>query len=153
MTSNKPYLIRAIYDWIVDNKLTPHIVVNVDVEGVQVPAEYVKDGKIILNISPDACVGLHLDNDRILFSASFSSSSMQVFTPPEAVIAIYAKENGRGMVFGEEGDDDDDDGGGSDDGKSPPGPPALKSIVSKQKPAEKPAKGKKHRKPDLKIVK
>jgi len=142
MTSNRSYLIRAIYDWIVDNKLTPYIIVNASAEDVQVPEEYVKDGKIILNISPDACVGLHIDNDRILFSASFSDISMQIFTPPQAVKAIYAKENGRGMVFGEE-----DDGGDA----GPPSftPPGLKSLTSKYKEKS----GKKHRKPALKIVK
>lgn len=102
MTSNKPYFIRAIYDWIVDNNLTPHILVNADYPGVQVPLEHVNNGRIVLNISPEACRGLHLDNDRIVFTARFSGVTVQVFVVPAAVFAIYAKENGRGMEFGEE---------------------------------------------------
>lgn len=102
MTSNKPYLIRAIYDWIVDNNLTPHILVNAHYPGVQVPQEHVSNGRIVLNISPQACRGLHLENDRIVFSARFSGVTIQIFVIPAAVFAIYAKENGRGMEFGEE---------------------------------------------------
>lgn len=102
MTSNKPYLIRAIYDWIVDNNLTPHILVNAHYPGVQVPQEHVNNGRIVLNISPQACRGLHLENDRIVFSARFSGVTIQIFVVPAAVFAIYAKENGRGMEFGEE---------------------------------------------------
>ncbi|WP_084758888.1 ClpXP protease specificity-enhancing factor [Legionella adelaidensis] len=99
MTSNKPYLIRAIYDWIVDNALTPYLLVNAEAPGVQVPQEYVNGGKIVLNISPQACRGLHLENDRILFTARFSGIATQIFLTPYSVIAIYAKENGRGMEF------------------------------------------------------
>ena len=99
MNSNRPYLIRAIYEWIVDNQLTPYMVIDATYEGVQVPEEYVKDGKIVLNISPDACRGLHLENDRIIFTAKFSGLSMQVFVPPMGVIALYSKENGKGMSF------------------------------------------------------
>lgn len=99
MNSNRPYLIRAIYDWIVDNDLTPYMVIDANCEGAQVPLEYVEEGKIVLNISPDACRGLHLDNDRIIFTAKFSGTAIQVFVPPMAVIALYAKENGKGMFF------------------------------------------------------
>lgn len=118
MTSSKPYLIRAIYDWLVDNDLTPYIVVDVK-EGdtrIQVPQEHVANGRIILNISPKACRGLHLENDRIIFSARFSGEVKQLFVPPEAVQAIYSKENGRGMVFSEE---DDDNGSADPVGPSP----------------------------------
>lgn len=100
MTPNKPYLIRAIYDWIVDNNLTPYILVNADYPGVQVPDAHVNNGRIVLNISPQACRGLHLENDRIVFTARFSGQTVQIFVVPAAVIAIYAKENGRGMEFG-----------------------------------------------------
>jgi stringent starvation protein B len=108
MTSSKPYLIRAIYDWLLDNELTPYLVVDVLDEAVQVPQEHVEDGRIILNISPKACRGLHLENDRIIFSARFSGIVKQIFVPPSSVQAIYAKENGRGMVFSEDEDTDDD---------------------------------------------
>lgn len=102
MTSNKPYLIRAIYDWIVDNDLTPYILVNANYPSVQVPQEHVSGGEIVLNISPKACRGLHLENDRIVFTTRFSGQSVQIFVVPNAILAIYAKENGRGMEFGEE---------------------------------------------------
>lgn len=104
MTSNRPYLIRAIHDWIVDNDLTPYLLVNANFPGVEVPQEHVNDGRIVLNVSPKACRGLHLENDRILFTARFSGVATQIFLNPAAVVAIYAKENGRGMEFGEEYD-------------------------------------------------
>lgn len=96
---SRPYLIRAMYEWINDNRLTPYLMVNAKLPGVQVPEEYVEDGRIILNISPDACRGLHLENDRIVFSAQFGGAPKQIFVPPAAVLAIYAKENGKGMMF------------------------------------------------------
>lgn len=124
MTPNKPYLIRAIYDWIVDNNLTPYILVNADYPGVQVPAAHVNNGRIVLNISPQACRGLHLENDRIVFTARFSGQTVQIFVIPAAVIAIYAKENGRGMEFGIETIE------------PPPHPPASKfEHRGKPKPA------------------
>ncbi|WP_058530071.1 ClpXP protease specificity-enhancing factor [Legionella londiniensis] len=123
MTSNKPYLIRAIYDWIVDNQLTPYLLVNAKAPGVQVPEEYVSDGKIVLNISPKACRGLHLDNDRIIFTTRFAGQATQVFVTPGAVLAIYAKENGQGMEFAPEEDD-----------SSPPPSPGAKERVAKSRP-------------------
>lgn len=102
MTSNKPYLIRAIYEWIVDNQLTPYILVTVEHGGVEVPTEFVKNGKIVFNISPASCRGLHMENDRIVFTARFGGAAKQVFIVPQAVLAIYAQENGQGMEFPEE---------------------------------------------------
>ena len=99
MTSNRPYLIRAIYDWIVDNNMTPYLLVSADYPGVQLPLDYVKEGQIVLNISPQACRGLHLNNDRIVFTARFSGKTEQLVVFPSAVLAIYAKENGAGMEF------------------------------------------------------
>lgn len=119
MTSNKPYLIRAIYDWLVDNDLTPYILVNTEYPGVQVPQEHVNNGRIVLNISPKACRGLHLENDRIVFTARFSGQSVQIFVNPAAVLAIYAKENGRGMEFGEESSE------------QPPPPPSSSGTEAK----------------------
>ncbi len=103
MTSKKPYFIRACYDWIVDNHLTPYLLVNANYPGIEVPRQHVNDGRILLNISPSACRGLHLDNDKILFSARFSGVATQILLHPSAVLAIYAKENGEGMEFPEEG--------------------------------------------------
>lgn len=127
MTSNKPYLIRAMYDWIVDNDLTPYLLVNTECHGVEVPEEHVSGGRIILNISPKACRGLHLDNDKILFTARFSGKSTQLLLTPNAVLAIYAKENGRGMEFGEEYNDDSPPPASSSD-KTPHKKPFLKLV-------------------------
>lgn len=99
MSSNKPYFIRALFDWIVDNDLTPYLLVDASHPDVEVPQEFVNGGRIILNISPKACRGLHLENDRIIFSARFSGQTMQIALSPGAVLAVYAKENGRGMEF------------------------------------------------------
>lgn len=106
MTSNKPYLIRAFYDWIVDNGLTPYILVDASYPSVQVPSEHIREDRIVLNISPSATRGLLLENDRIVFTARFSGETEQIFVIPNAVLEIYAKENGRGIAFTiEEGDE------------------------------------------------
>jgi len=99
MSSIKPHLIRAYYDWIVDNQLTPYVVIDTLYPGVSVPQEHVHNGQIVLNISPEACRGLIIEKDRILFSARFGGKVEQVFIPPLAVFEIYAKENGRGSSF------------------------------------------------------
>jgi stringent starvation protein B len=102
MTSNKPYLIRAIYEWLSDNDLTPYLAVNATLPECMVPQEYVKDGQIILNIAVQAVNALLLGNDAIEFSARFGGVPRQVYVPIEAVTAIYAKENGQGIAFPEE---------------------------------------------------
>lgn len=99
MTSNKPYLIRAFYDWIVDNELTPYVLVDAEYPGIQIPVEHVRNDRIVLNISPTATRGLLLENDRIVFTARFSGQTEQIFIAPNAVLEIYAKENGRGIAF------------------------------------------------------
>jgi stringent starvation protein B len=101
MTPSRPYLLRALFDWIVDNGLTPHILVDAEGLGVVVPRDYVEEGKIILNINPPAVSGLVIGNERLEFDARFSGRSMRVSVPVPAVLAIYAKENGRGMMFPE----------------------------------------------------
>jgi stringent starvation protein B len=105
MTTSRPYLIRSIYDWIVDNHLTPYLLVNAEYPGVEIPQEYVTAGRVILNISPESCRGLHLDNDRIVLTTRFSGRTVQLALSPGAVLAVYAKENGRGMEFNEEDSD------------------------------------------------
>jgi len=107
MTSSRPYLLRAIYDWIVDNNLTPYLLVNAEQEGVQVPEQYVEKGKIVLNVSPRAVQALDLANERITFSARFAGRPMEVNVPVTAALAIYAKENGQGMIFTDEDDGDE----------------------------------------------
>lgn len=105
MTSRRPYLLRALYDWIVDNGCTPYVMVNAEFNGVEVPREFVENGKVVLNISPTAVQGLALENEWINFRARFSGRSMPVAVPVKAVIAIYAKENSKGMFFQPEEDD------------------------------------------------
>ena len=102
MTSTRPYLLRAFYDWIVDNGWTPHIVVNATLPEVQVPIEYIEGGQIVLNIAVSAVQGLVLGDEYTEFKARFAGSTRNVSIPIAAVVAIYAKENGRGMVFSEE---------------------------------------------------
>ena len=99
MTSNRPYLLRAFFDWIVDNECTPHLVVNADFPAVQVPTQFVQDGQIVLNISPSAVTQFSLDNTQLSFNARFGGQPMQVYVPLGAVLAIYARENGEGTVF------------------------------------------------------
>lgn len=125
MSSSRPYLIRAIHEWILDNGLAPHLLVNAQSAGVNVPAQYVQNGKIILNISPGAVHHLQLGNDKIEFSARFGGVATYVVVPVSAVLAIYARENGQGMVFNEQ-----------ESGGTPPKPAA----------ADKPGK------PKLKLV-
>ncbi len=100
MTSSKPYLIKAHYQWIVDNKCTPYIMVDAYSEGVSVPQQYVnKDGQIVLNVSPTAVIGMKMDLQAISFNARFGGVPMDIYIPCYAVVGIYAKENGRGMMF------------------------------------------------------
>ena len=106
MTSNKPYLIRAFYDWIVDNQLTPYILVDASHPGTQVPVDFIRQDRIVLNISPVATRGLLLENDRIVFTARFSGQTEQIFIEPKAVLEIYAKENGRGIAFSADDEED-----------------------------------------------
>ena len=127
MTSQKPYLIRAIYEWLLDNQMTPHLLVNTLYDGVQVPREYINDNKIVLNISDDAVQNFHADNDWISFSARFSGKPMELFIPIIAVQSIYGKENNEGMFFP------------SDDTPPPPPKRSLQSV--------------KNERPGLKIVK
>lgn len=101
MNSNQPYLLRALYDWIVDNSMTPYVLVNAEAEQVNVPSQYIDNGKIVLNISPAAVSSLELTNEYVMFNARFSGKPTDVSLPVSAVLAVYAKENGQGMVFNE----------------------------------------------------
>ncbi len=102
MTSTRPYLIRAIYEWIEDNNLTPHILVNTEAPGVEVPKQHVHEGRIVLNINATAVRDLRLGNEWIEFNARFGGVARTLQIPVSAVLAIYARENGQGMAFGEE---------------------------------------------------
>ena len=122
MTSSRPYLIRALYEWIVDNEMTPYIVVDSSADGLVVPTQYVQDGQIVLNISPRAVEKLELTNTHIAFSARFGGAALNVWVPPKAVLAIYARENGEGMMFREGGNDE----GGPPSPDAPAGPASRK---------------------------
>ncbi len=102
MTSNRPYLVRALNEWILDNQLTPFLLVDASVKGVEVPEQHIKDGKIILNITPSAIQEIAFENEWIYFSARFGGQPFMINIPVGAVLAIYAKENGRGIMFAEE---------------------------------------------------
>ena len=99
MTTSRPYITRALYDWIVDNQCTPHVLVNAEAEEVQVPQQYVKDGQIVLNISPVAVMELLIANEALSFNGRFGGVPMDVYVPMHAVMGIYARENGQGMIF------------------------------------------------------
>jgi stringent starvation protein B len=118
--SRRPYLIRAIYDWCVDNGHTPHLLVAADYPGVSVPLQFVQEGRITLNLSPMAVQSLNIDDDPIWFSARFSGRPFDVIVPPGAVLAIFARENGEGLVFGEVEPPED----GGDTPRLPPDSPA-----------------------------
>lgn len=130
MRSNRPYLIRALYEWLVDCELTPHLLVDAHGADVTVPAQYVRDGRIVLNIGPSAVKDLVLGNELVSFNARFGGSPTDVSVPPSAVLGIYARENGRGMLFPDE--DDAPAGTSSDDKPEPPKPtrdrPSLKVV-------------------------
>jgi len=102
MTPSRPYILRALYEWLLDNDSTPYLLVDATINQVTVPLQFVKDGRIVLNISPSAVRSLHIDNDALSFNARFSGRPMDVYVPIGAVQAIYSSENGEGMGFGME---------------------------------------------------
>lgn len=132
MIASRPYLIRAIYEWLVDNEWTPYLMVNAMYPKVSVPERFVEDGKIILNISPNAVGNLVMNNDAVEFDASFGGIRSHIYVPIKAINAIYAFENGRGMVFHGEDDDEMDGGGTKQDTPAKPtvkkGKPSLKIV-------------------------
>ncbi|MBI1175393.1 MAG: ClpXP protease specificity-enhancing factor [Sideroxydans sp.] len=128
MPSTKPYLIRAIYDWCTDNALTPYLAVRVDAR-TQVPMAYVKDGEIVLNLSMEAVRNLQLGNDEITCGGRFGGVPQEIVVPVAAVIGIFAKENGQGLVFqAEESEAPPPDDGPEDGGAPPPGKPRLRVV-------------------------
>ena len=106
MTSNKPYLLRALNEWILDNEQTPHLIVDINGEGVDVPSQAIQDGKLVLNIAPVATRNLHMGNEAITFQARFAGVSREIFLPIDSVMAIYARENGQGMMFAQSQESD-----------------------------------------------
>ncbi|HET7266656.1 MAG TPA: ClpXP protease specificity-enhancing factor [Oleiagrimonas sp.] len=144
MTSNRPYLLRAIYDWIADNNLTPYVLVDASVEGVRVPPQTIRNGQVVLNLAMQAVADLDLGNEWVRFKARFSGASHTVMFPVAAVLAIYAQENGQGMMFADEGDGP----------TPPPGPPGGDEPESDQgNKSDKSDAPAKRGAPHLKVVK
>ncbi len=144
MSSNRPYLLRAIYDWITDNGLTPYILVDAAADGVQVPVQVIKNGQVVLNLAMRAVANLDLGNEWISFQARFSGASHSIHVPVRAVLALYAQENGQGMMFPaeEEGGEHPSPPVSAPDG-APPAPSASDG------PGDKPKRGAPH----LRVVK
>ena len=145
MSSSRPYLLRALYEWILDNQCTPYIVVNAWQDGVLVPQDYVKDGQIVLNISPSAVHQLQLGNETLEFDGRFGGIPTPVHVPIEAVMGIYARENGQGMVF--------------ETGKPSPEPPPSGPRSTDDRDTDKKVssgdrdKDKRGKKPSLRVIK
>lgn len=126
MNSSKPYLLRALYEWILHNGMTPHLIVDAEAAAADVPESSVQDGRLVLNVSPTATRNLDLGNEAVTFQARFAGASRDLWLPMTSVLAIYARENGHGMMFAEEGS------AGTppepDDPPDKPGPPRLRVI-------------------------
>jgi Stringent starvation protein B len=129
LSPRRPYLLRAFYEWLLDNQLTPHLVVDVTLPGVLVPMEYARDGQIVLNIAPRAVGNLELANDEVRFNARFGGVPRQVSVPLAAVLAIYARENGAGTMFEPEAAYDEDVSSLNDDAESE----TLMSVIDGDK--------------------
>ena len=167
MKSSRPYLARALYEWLLDNELTPYFVVDATQPGVEVPRQFVQNGQIVLNAAPTAVRDLFMENQAIGFSARFGGQPMQVMIPTPALIAIYARENGAGMVFGHEPElgsaefddidlDDAERGDGDRDESAKASKPELTvTETSSEKVEGKPASKKDgaKKKPTLRVVK
>ncbi|CEP36621.1 MULTISPECIES: ClpXP protease specificity-enhancing factor [unclassified Halomonas] len=168
MKSSRPYLARALYEWLLDNELTPYLVVDATLPGVEVPRQFVQNGQIVLNVAPTAVRDLFMENQAIGFNARFGGQPMQVMIPTEALIAIYARENGAGMVFGHEpelGEGAESFGDIEDEEKSSTKPELSVTEPVAEKPGgdsnassedadkEAQAKSKAKKKPTLRVVK
>ena len=132
MTSSRPYVVRALYEWILDNGMTPHLLVDATHPQAVVPTRFVQEGKIVLNINPTAVQALILGNEYIRFDARFGSVPMAVEVPVVAVLGIYARENGRGLLFPDERLQQDDNAEGAEAKLNAPEPtrerPVLKVV-------------------------
>jgi len=134
MTSSRPYIIRALYEWILDNNCTPHILVSTEYAGVQIPSGFAQNGQITLNLSPSAVRHLHVDNEAISFEGRFAGVAYRLYIPVGAVLAIYAREDGQGMAFNLE---------------APPTPPSTDDAPPT--PPDKPPRP--NGRPNLRVVK
>lgn len=131
MTSSRPYLLQAIFDWVVDNGCTPYLLVDAVYPGVVVPQQHIKDGQIVLNISPTAVMSLNMDKQGVSFNARFAGVPMDIFAPIGSLLGIYARENGQGMLFEIEEFPTDPDPDGDDEpptGNDEPEKPQRPSL-------------------------
>ncbi|MFT7286380.1 MAG: stringent starvation protein B [Halieaceae bacterium] len=130
MNSSRPYLLRALYEWIVENDCTPHVIVDATLPRVDVPTQFVKDGQIVLNLSPAAVIELQLGDEFVSFNGRFGGRPLDVFVPMNAILGVYARENGQGMAFEpeEEGDSSPDDGGSAPTPLRPARKPSLTVV-------------------------
>ncbi|MBU2870193.1 ClpXP protease specificity-enhancing factor [Colwellia sp. E2M01] len=151
MSSNKPYLVKAFYEWISDNDLTPYIMVDVNVYGVLVPMSYVSDGQIVLNIAASAVGSIALGDSSIEFSARFGGKLEHLTVPYGAIGAIYAKENGAGTSFAIEHPAEDEVEAIDEVVEKPKSP--LSSVTSTGSETDTSNKPKNKSKPSLKIIK
>jgi len=127
MTPSKPYLIRALYQWLLDNQMTPYILADSGSDDVQVPSGVANDGKVVLNLAPSAIQNLEMTNDFLSFSARFNGVAQDVYCPMSSILAIYARENGEGMMFSAESGDSEDEAGDSGKAKKS-SKPGLKVV-------------------------
>lgn len=102
MTASRPYLLRALHEWVLDNGMTPHVLIDATVDGVEVPERTVQNGKVVLNIAPQAVKDLEIGNDYLSFVARFSGVTSGIVIPIGAILAVYARESGQGMMFPQE---------------------------------------------------
>ncbi|WP_405035606.1 ClpXP protease specificity-enhancing factor [Pseudidiomarina sp. CB1] len=149
MTARRPYMLRAVYEWLVDNQLTPHLVVDAEQPGCQIPFEFVKDGQIVLNIAPSAVGNLQLANDRVEFNARFSGKPHRVYVPMVAVVALYARENGAGTIFEEEPQLQDE----ADEVESTAPQQGPSAVIDGAQDDDKSSKPSKSKRPNLKVIK
>ena len=153
LSSTKPYLVRALYEWLLDNGLTPHLLVDARYPGTQVPSEHVRDGQIVLNLSPTAVRNLVIGNDRIHFGARFGGVARELSVPSEAVLGIYARENHQGMVFPQPEYPTAEMAAAHTQGEGGPAEPSRGLKEPADQPPRKGAKGGAKRGPNLKVVK
>ena len=140
MHSNRPYLLKAFFDWIVDNRCTPYIIIDAYHEGVEVPQEFVKDGQIVLNIAPRAVSDFVINDVAVEFSTRFNGMPINLYLPTLSIIGIYAQENGKGMMFEHE-----------EGVEPPPRPPKIVKGNSSSTPDKTASPTK--LKPSLRVVK
>ncbi|MBN1684899.1 MAG: ClpXP protease specificity-enhancing factor [Gammaproteobacteria bacterium] len=128
MLSKTPYLLRAFYHWIVDSHCTPYLVLDANYPKVDVPSEFIKNGQIILNLSPDAIRDLAITQKDLYFRTCFSGEIREIYAPIQAVISIYAKETGEGAVFDQNETDEDIDSDSDSSDSTTPASATLKII-------------------------